>query len=220
MQWPFETQFKVRVLYNEIINHTSGLIRFRRDFTFKAGQVISLTTHPEIAPRLYSIASGEEEENIEILYKIVPFGELTPRLIDLRRGESLFISQPFGEFLAFSVSAFFIATGTGIAPFISMIRSGNTLNKTLIHGSRELKGFYYSDYLKLLLKDKYIRCYTGLENVSLFRGRVTEYITGHDNLQTNIKYYLCGSTEMVVDTREILMRRGIPFHNILSEIYF
>ncbi len=35
-----------------------------------------------------------------------------------------------------------------------------------------------------------------------------------------LKYYLCGSAEMVVDTRDILIRKGVPFDQIISEIYF
>ena len=40
------------------------------------------------------------------------------------------------------------------------------------------------------------------------------------SLDPVLKYYLCGSAEMVVDTRDILIEKGIPFENIVSEIYF
>ena len=41
-----------------------------------------------------------------------------------------------------------------------------------------------------------------------------------DSLDTNKKYYLCGSAEMVVETRDILLSRGGPVTNINSEIDF
>jgi ferredoxin--NADP+ reductase len=40
------------------------------------------------------------------------------------------------------------------------------------------------------------------------------------NLPLNYKYYLCGSAEMVVDVRDILIAKGIPYEQIFAEIYF
>jgi ferredoxin--NADP+ reductase len=40
------------------------------------------------------------------------------------------------------------------------------------------------------------------------------------NLPTDENYYLCGSSEMVVETRDILVDKGVPFGNIIAEIYF
>jgi ferredoxin--NADP+ reductase len=211
---------RVEITDNLMISQTSGLIRFKRNFTFKAGQVIGITTSEKDIPRLYSIASAEKDENIEILYKIIPAGELTPKFMKLKRGNYIYVSPPFGNFISPMLEAWFIATGTGIAPFISMLKSGNAKNNKLIHGSRHPYDFYFSDYLETTLKDNYIKCFTGHEDVPSYKGRVTQYLYSLDNLNTGLKYYLCGSAEMVVDTREILIRRGVPFRNILSEIYF
>jgi ferredoxin--NADP+ reductase len=210
----------VSILGNVMINGSSGILSFQRNFTFKAGQVIGITAKPENIPRLYSIASAENDQNIEILYKVVSRGELTPILSQLKPGKTIFISAPFGNFINNLQNAFYIAAGTGIAPFISMIKSGYCKNITLLHGSRKKEEFYYSGYLSGLLSDKYIQCYTGNEDIAAFKGRVTEYLNEIAILDQNIKYYLCGSAEMVVDSRETLIQRGIPFYNISSEIYF
>jgi ferredoxin--NADP+ reductase len=49
---------------------------------------------------------------------------------------------------------------------------------------------------------------------------VTGYLESLPELDPAIKYYICGSAEMVVDTRDILLAKGIPFGQIISEIYF
>jgi ferredoxin--NADP+ reductase len=210
----------VKVTDNIMLSPTSGLLRFKRNFSFQAGQVIGMATCVKNIPRLYSIASSEYAESVEILYKIITAGELTPQLKQLRQGNELYVSPPFGNFIAPSGEVWFVAAGTGIAPFISMIKSGRTNNITLIHGSREHDEFFFSDYLLETLKDNYIKCYTGRDNLPFYKGRVTGFLSQISDLNTHIKYYLCGSAEMVVESREILIRRGIPFHNIRSEIYF
>lgn len=212
--------WEVKISSHQQLSLSSGLIRFKRSFSFKAGQVINITNNKNLHPRMYSIASSESEDQVEILYKEVPDGLLTPHFKHLQKGDILLISRPFGKYTASSEPAVFIATGTGIAPFISMIRSGNIENKTIIHGSRKLDEFYYSHFIQKTLGDKYICCYTGNEKSPLFQGRVNAYLEQHKKLQTNIKYYLCGSSEMVVDTRQILINKDIPFQNIHAEIYF
>jgi ferredoxin/flavodoxin---NADP+ reductase len=215
-----ENLIKTEVLHNVRISNTSGVLYFNRNFVFKAGQVMGLTTQQRIPPRLYSITSGEKDTHIEILYKIVPKGQLTPRLNDLQPGEPIYITNVFGTFLAPEEPAFLIATGTGIAPFISMIRSGLKAGIILLHGSRKISDFYFESYLRSVLKEKYIQCFSGVGSTPIFKGRVTEYLRNIDSLPIQYKYYLCGSAEMVVDVRDILIDRGIPFLNIVSEIYF
>ena len=210
----------IRILANRKISSSSGILSFKREYSFKAGQVIGITTDPELVPRLYSISSSELNENMELLYKVVQGGELTPKLNLLNPGDQLYITPPFGTFHGGSFPSCFIATGTGLAPFLSMIRSGKINCKLLLHGSRSIEDFYEAEYLEAKLDEKYIKCYTGEEEFGDFRGRVTSYIREISELDPNYKYYLCGSAEMVVESREALISKGIPFQNIRSEIYF
>jgi len=70
------------------------------------------------------------------------------------------------------------------------------------------------------VKLNYIRCCSQEEGPGLYPGRLTAYLKDLKTLPTAQMYYLCGSAEMVVETRDILISKGIPFANILSEIYF
>jgi ferredoxin--NADP+ reductase len=208
------------VVSNVILAEGAYLISFKRDFNFLAGQVVALGLDTNIAPRLYSIASGEQDDNIDILYTEKSGGELTPMLSSLKPGDKLMVSEPFGTFTQVTDSAVYIAAGTGIAPFISKIKSMKGKSPMLIHGVSFPEFFYFNDYLNENLGREYIQCCSRCPNDDYYQGRVTQFIQSWEGLNPNKKYYLCGSAEMVVDTRDILIARGVPFGNINAEIYF
>ena len=210
----------VTILSNTEISHNVFILSFKRDFTFRAGQVLGLAVAPNDDARLYSIASGENDENIDILYNIKPGGKLTPNLAILKPGDTLWISPPFGTYEGSTEPAYWIAAGTGIAPFISMYRSGMGDNKILLHGGRTLDSFYFSESLLKDFGTRYIRSCSQQQAEGIYPGRVTQYLEEAENLPLDQKYYLCGSAEMVVECREILLSKGIPFNNIVAEIYF
>lgn len=94
------------------------------------------------------------------------------------------------------------------------------VQKILIHGNRYLEQFHFFDEFDATLGSNYIRCCTAEHDGAVFAGRVTEYLEEQPSLNPGLKYYLCGSAEMVVDTRDILISKGVPFDQIVSEIYF
>jgi ferredoxin/flavodoxin---NADP+ reductase len=210
----------VSILSNTEISPNVFLLSFKRDFSFRAGQVLGIAVSANDDARLYSIASGENDENISLLYNIKPGGKLTPNLAILRPDDTLWITVPFGSYAGSDEPAYWIAAGTGIAPFYSMYRSGLGSNKIMIHGSRTLDAFYFSDELVTDFGSRYIRCCSQQEGEGTYHGRVTQYIEELDSLPEDQKYYLCGSAEMVVECREILLSKGIPFSNVVAEIYF
>ncbi|NJM16177.1 MAG: oxidoreductase [Bacteroidales bacterium] len=221
MNADFSTLYQTQVLSQTRIQQGAFVLKFNKDVNFKAGQVLAITTHHSIAPRLYSILSGENEEQYEILYDVKHGGMLTPKLSGLKEGDTLFISKPFGQFLYQQQQpAWFIATGTGIAPFISMCRSYNLKDIRVIQGARLTGHFYFQEYLSSMFDNSYIRCCSGEQGPGLVSSRLTNYLQQLSVLPLNNLYYLCGAAEMVVETRDILIGKGIAFENIKSEIYF
>lgn len=196
------------------------LIGFKRNFLFKAGQVIGIALEQNGPRRLYSICSGESDDELQILYKVVDEGYLTPQLSDQEIGDTIWITAPGGEFTGSSEPAVWIATGTGIAPYYSMLRSGLGENKTLLHGNRYLEQFHFHDEFKEVLGNNYVRCCSAESDQEVYSGRVTDYLEEQAGLDPDLKYYLCGSADMVVEVRDILISKGIPFNHIISEIYF
>jgi len=210
----------VKLTFTEELSAGIYLIGFKRTFRFKAGQVIGIAMEENGPRRLYSICSGEQDEEIHILYKVVDEGYLTPQLSDLDIGETIWITEPGGEFTGDRDPAVWIANGTGVAPFYSMFKSGLVEDKKIILGNRYLEQFHFFDAFASMLGEKYIRCCTAETDVGVYPGRVTQYLEEQSGLDPTIKYYLCGSAEMVVEARDILISKGIPFEHIISEIYF
>ena len=196
------------------------LISWKRTHEFTPGQVVKITLDHSVAPRIYSICSGNSEPEIRILFNIKEDGVLTPRLSGVIPGMKIWASNPYGSFHDNSKPAWWIATGTGIAPFYSMFRSGIFEHRTLIHGVRQLNQFYFEDELEWAMGDNYIRCCSQEQSCNVFPGRVTQYLEEINYFPTDINYYLCGKALMVVEVRDLLISKGVPYENILAEIYF
>ncbi len=203
----------------EEISPDVHVISFQRNFEFLPGQVLKIGVDKQHPPRIYSICSGNHEDEIRILFNIKDDGFLTPRMAGMIPGEKLLVSEPYGSFLGTKEPAWWIASGTGIAPFYSMFRSGMESGKKLIHGVAHLNQFYFEDELEWSLGENYVRCCSRESSCDVFPGRVTKYLSELDKLP-DVKYYLCGSPLMVVEVRDLLIEKGVRFENILAEIYF
>ena len=113
-------------------------------FSFEAGQHITLSIKGDYQSREYSIYSGENDSHLEVLVKEVEGGYFSPKLKALKKGDIVEIHGPFGKFgiekkLRDKHQHVFIASGTGVAPFHSMINSYPGLDYKLIHGVRILQ---------------------------------------------------------------------------------
>ena len=209
----------VRVESNAEVVPGVRRLSFARPWDFVAGQSIALTLDPAVSARFYSIASGTQDPTADVLYDVVPGGILTPRLAELRPGDTVLCSKPFGAFRAAAGPSCWIATGTGVAPFISMARSGHVAGKRLVHGSRTIAGFFERDHFTSLLGQGYVACCTREQGPGVYQGRTTDWIAGQP-IGGVERFLLCGNSRMVVDARDILIGRGVPFTDVIAEIYF
>lgn len=210
---------RVSVIANNEIAPGVFILKLPRRHDFSSGQTIALTVDPQLPARYYSIASGRGEPEMEILFDYVPTGLLTPRLAGLRAGDAVYASPPFGTFRDGESLSVWIAAGTGVAPFASMARSGLVQGKTLIHGSRTMAGLYFREYFSAVLEVSYIPCCSGENDGTVFPGRLTAYLS-REQLPDSARYLLCGSAQMAVEVRDLLIARGVPFANVIAEIYF
>lgn len=185
--------------------------------------------------RAYSIASANYEETLEFLSIKVPDGPLTSRLQHIAPGDTIIVGRkPTGtlliDYLLPGKRLYLLATGTGLAPFLSIVRDPETYEKfeqvILVHGVREVKELAYRDLLSKdlaeheLLGDmvrgklKYYPTVTreDFEN----QGRVTDLIeTGKlftdlglpEINPTDDRVMICGSPEMLRDLKTIFERR-------------
>lgn len=189
-------------------------------FKFTAGQHISLSILGDYQSREYSIYSAEEGENLELLVKEVEGGYFSPKLKHLKIGDMVEIHGPFGKFgldkqKLNSHKHVFIASGTGIAPFHSMVKSNPSLNYQLIHGVRYADEAYGKETYN---KTNYTLC-TSRDDKGDFKGRVTAYLRQTD-FDKKTSFYLCGNSDMIFDAMEILKDKGFDRDNVNVEVYF
>lgn len=210
---------QVTVIAKKQLTNWVYLLYLEKEFNFEAGQLISMSVN-DIPPRIYSICSAPSDDCLAVLFDVKPEGLLTPLLANLKRGDMVSISEPFGDFICDASPAYWIAAGTGIAPFYSMLKDGLGINKTLLHGGRTADSFYFQDEFLNIMGKNYVRCCSQESGNGLYNGRLTEFLNNQTDLPLNYKYYLCGSVEMVVDVRDILISKGIPYGHIFAEIYF
>ncbi|WP_320017898.1 oxidoreductase [Labilibaculum manganireducens] len=208
------------VIENKAIAPGVFVLKYKKVKSFTAGQYIGLTTDLSVTPRLYTIASGENDAEVQVLYNLKDDGWLTPRLSEIKPGSELYVTNPDGDFIDDESPAWWIASGTGIAPYAAMFRSGLLKNKTLIHGGRYDHSFYFEKEFIPVLKENYIRCCSQDKAEGLYHGRLTRYLQDVKKLPENCRFFLCGSPEMVVEVRDLLIKRGVEYERIVAEIYF
>lgn len=211
--------FEQIITNNEEISPDVHIISFKRNFDFLPGQVVKIGVDTKHPPRIYSICSGNCEDEVGILFNIKEDGFLTPKMGGMIPGDKILVSKAYGSFLGTKYPAWWIATGTGIAPFYSMFRSHLSDNKKLIHGVAQLNQFYFEDELEDALGENYVRCCSRESSCDVIPGRVTKYLFEIDNFP-DVNFCLCGKALMVVEVRDLLIAKGVPYEKILAEIYF
>ncbi|GAB4320466.1 MAG: ferredoxin--NADP reductase [Bacteroidales bacterium] len=213
---------KLKVTGIRELTATTYVVRMERNgMKFRAGQNLNLGLDGSPEKRDYSIYSGENDDYLEILVREVDDGLVSKQLHRLKPGDCLQVDGPFGFFTPkpeeLNKTRFvFIATGTGISPFHSIVRSHPDIDYLLIHGIRLAEEQYDKDQYQ---DGHYVPCITSEEVPGAFLGRVTDYI--RQNPQGNDKkYFLCGNVNMIYDVFDILKEQGVPSENLHAEVYF
>ena len=222
-------------------------------FKFTAGQFarIGLKVGDELVVRAYSVVSSPFDETLEFFSIVVPDGAFTSNLQHLKVGDELYLEKiPYGYLtlaryqLPLSQDLWLLGTGTGLAPFISMLQDFETWknykNINLVYSVRTASELAYADRIQEIA-ETFGEGHTGF--------RFTPIITRdpeaplHDRLPILIEngelekavglefnpetthIMLCGNPEMVEDTKEALKARGLTMNrrgegNIAVENYW
>jgi ferredoxin--NADP+ reductase/benzoate/toluate 1,2-dioxygenase reductase subunit len=209
------------VISKRLLTDSTFVLRFtRNNLQFKAGQHLIVGLKGEMDQREYSVYSGEKDEYLEILVKEVKDGNISIKLKDCSPGDLLQVNGPFGSFgiQPYDIKSgkfVFIATGTGISPFHSMVRTNPAIDYTLIHGVRFANEAYESDSFD---SNRFILC-TSKEKNADHAGRVTSFLQKY-KVPANAIFLLCGNGGMIYEVYHILRDKGIQPQNIISERYF
>ncbi len=186
--------------------------------------------------RAYSIASANYEEHLEFLSIKVPDGPLTSKLQHIQVGDTIVVGRkPTGtlliDYLTPAKRLYLIGTGTGLAPFMSIIRDPETYERfeqvVLLHGVREVKELAYHDYITQELPQneflgemvsKQLLYYPTVTREAFeHQGRVTELLEngtissdlGIPSLNSaEDRVMICGSPEMLRDLKALCEKLG------------
>jgi CDP-4-dehydro-6-deoxyglucose reductase len=199
---------------------------------FVPGQFTSFTEmigDKEIT-RAYSLASAPSGTNrFELCLNRVEHGHMSPRLFDMQPGDRIGMRQPLGMFVLRRPprDSIFIATGTGIAPFRSMLQahlSASSPAFTLLFGVRYESHLLYGEELEHLARaHANFRFWPTLTRPDAGwkgrQGRVQAHLSEAIGERRDVDFYLCGLKEMVDEVRGILKGQGFDRKQIFYEKY-
>jgi len=214
------TLLKVRGIRD--LTPTAYVLRFDRNgIPFRAGQHILLGKKDDIQAREYSIYSAEQEDYFEVLIKEVKEGLVSKQLRNVKPGETLNFENPVGYFVLRNIDIktsqfLFIASGTGISPFHSFVKSYPGLDYKLLHGIKYASEAYDKETYE---KDRLVIC-TSRDDKGDYKGRVTDYLRENPVVDPDTLCYFCGNNEMIHEAYDILLNQGVPSENLFAEVYF
>ncbi len=218
-----------------------------RGLRFTNGQFVMIGLEVEGRPltRAYSIASPNYEEHLEFFSIKVPNGPLTSRLQHLKEGDPIVVSRkPTGTLVLHDLKPgkhlYLLATGTGLAPFLSVIRDPEAYERferiVLVHGVRTVSELAYHDFITRDLprseyfgdevREKLIYYPTVTREPFRNRGRLTDLIE-NGTLAAEIglpqidpahdRVMICGSPAMLADCCALLDARGFQISPHIGE---
>jgi benzoate/toluate 1,2-dioxygenase reductase component len=215
--------FPVRVSGRKWLTESTFELRLERPwgFTFLPGQKVKLIQAG--IDRSYSLINADRDKELAICVRHIPQGRMSPWLAKVPLGLVLHVTPAFGCFV-FQPSPrcpVFVATGTGIAPFVAFARSG-VRGYYLLHGVRRAEELYYHDLLTTGAR-ACIPCISRTaEGCALppeaLTGRVTAFLENR-LAPGSYDFYLCGRAEMVRDAIRIIDRR-FPSALVFTETFF
>lgn len=198
----------------------------RADVVFEPGESVVLFGPSEIS-RPYSIASGGADPLLRFVIRRMSGGALSPWLAERRAGDVLEVSHPFGEFRPgvgdrAGGGAVFVATGVGIAPFLSYLSGpvAPARKPICLYGVRQFRD---AVGIAILRERSDLTLAVSREDLppahGIFQGRVTG-VLDRLPLAGDRHYCLCGSDAMVDTVTYWLRNHGVPPERLHGEVFF
>jgi len=210
------------------------------DVTFVAGQFARLAlpappgSKEPMLGRPYSFVNPPHVSPHEFYFIVLPDGPLSPRLAALDVGESVWMLPRANGFFGIAEvpeadALWCIATGTGIGPFLSILRTDDPWTKfsrvVLVHATRYGNELTYREeiagiareragtfaYVPMVSRDSVAGALTGRIPAAIADGRL-EARAGVPLTAANAHAMLCGNPAMVEDTQAVLATRGMRRH--------
>jgi ferredoxin--NADP+ reductase len=242
-------QYNARLIRR--VDHTDDLatfwVRFDGEPTpFEPGQymTIGVYTDGKIVQRPYSIASPPEtagEDGYEMYVRLVPIPRFTTLLWRLEEGHPMRMIGPKGRFVLEpddERTHLFVSTGTGIAPFMAMMRQhllqGRPRRTVMLNGSsyadelgyREIleswqqDGTYPVSYVPTISRPNDPRNAGWTGRVGRAENVILEVCSDLDLRPDDTVVYICGNPDMIINVEERLGENGFPEAHVKKELYW
>ncbi len=213
-------------------------------FRFDSGQFVMIGLEVEGRPltRAYSIASANYDDYLEFLSIKVPDGPLTSRLQHIREGDRILVGRkPTGTLIIDNLKPgrvlYLLGTGTGLAPFMSLIRDPALYERfdkvVLVHGCRRVSELAYGDrimrelpqdeYLGDAIREKLIYSPTVTREPFKVTGRITDLVRSDDFYSDrglpalsaeHDRVMICGGPDMLRDLKDFYIAHGFMEGNL------
>jgi ferredoxin/flavodoxin---NADP+ reductase len=209
---------------------------------FAAGQYLTLGLlgpAGKLVQRPMSVSSSSDRlDEYEFFIRLVDGGDFTPLLWRRKVGDAINIKGPKGRFLLQDDGrrALFIASGTGLAPFISMIETlrdrGQTRDIVLLHGASHESDLAWRSELEEIERGngfplRYVPTISRPAQNPTWTGEtgrvesiVERQLDANRMTPANTTMYVCGNPEMITAVEEIAARRGFPDDQVRRELYW
>lgn len=199
-----------------------------QEFNFENGEfvTIGLRVEGKLVGRAYSIVSTNDEQHLEFLSIHVPDGLLTSRLAKVREGDGVWVNSKSTGCLTLKYvqpgrNLYLLATGTGLAPFLSLIRDPATYQSferiILMHTVRTVKELAYKQEIELLACDRMIYVPSVTRESFAVNQRCSDLFKSADVCTMNNlpkadpqldRVMICGNPEMNRDLTTFLNAQG------------
>lgn len=199
-----------------------------KDFSYRAGQFITLRIEKgeEFRLKSYSILSPSPENGkVDLCIKIIEGGFASEVFRKVKKGDTFQVKGPFGHFVFEeedkNKEIWLIGGGTGVAPLYSMLKKHLATQKSkkfvLIFSVKEKKDLFLHEEFQQLAKKHlnftYIPTLTR-EKWGGATGRVQVHLPADGENKT---FYICGLKELVLETKEVLLKKGVALKNVKFE---
>lgn len=209
---------QLSVLEHRAMGTDAHLLRLEKPaWSWEAGQLVSLAGKGKYDQRDYTICSGVGDATLDVLYRLIPHGLLTPYLVEKQAGDRIGVLGPYGRFTVQDPTRPLLccATGTGIAPFRAFLRSHPHISMTLLHGVRTPEDLYFQEEFTGID----YRPFCSREPLNGICSRLTESLHTLP-LPDKVQVYLCGANEMIYEAEELLKNRGVDESDLFHEPYY
>lgn len=203
-----------------------------KEMTFIAGQTVMLMVAPGVN-RSMSIASVPDEKNsILLAHDVGPMGPYSKWALSAKVGDMMSFMGPLGIFVLDKESPrknVLVATGTGIAPFYSIVKDylthGETKEIVLYWGLRHEEDIFWHKDFEIFARSHpnfhfKLTLSQGSDSWQGLRGHVQDHLFQEEKNLHDTDFYLCGNRNMVTDMKQKLSDAGVPIPQVKSELFY